>query len=156
MPCIEDIVKSYFDNAIIIDDELFKDRDKETENKQNALSDKEKKEINKMVDANPDFMDMVSKDGEGEQKHQSASKDAAVSSEFNTPDDVFKEFAKDGFIVLPYKFESENAKEEQINFISKAMGNAKFLLVDWNLENAKDDSAAKAGDTANAFRYFYK
>lgn len=120
---VEAIVKKYFDNAVIVDDQF-----NFTEIELPEIADEEIGDI-------PDEF-LVD--------------DVAVTSEHDLnqrPKELFQQLTFDGFIAYPYKYSSQSV-EVQLRFLSKVLDTTKLLFIDWNLEDLRPESPEKPGKAA--------
>lgn len=117
---VQNIVKDFFDNAIIIDDEF--------KNTQNIIL--------PQIDSNelgsfPIIPGM----------EQSAATQEISYKE--VPINTYDEFLKEGFVTIPYRFESKDYKKN-MDYLSEVITKIKLMVIDWDLK----DSKGKMGDTA--------
>lgn len=118
------ILKGYFNNAVIIDDEL----------------NNEYKEIPKISDEDlayiPDELDDLEDL-------------AAATRELESPEDqpskLFHQLIDEGIVTFPYRYKSKEDDHKQLELISSVLKNTKLLILDWNLENIKSGSPISLG-----------
>ncbi|THF73226.1 response regulator receiver domain [Cohnella fermenti] len=118
------IVKRYFDNAVIIDDEL--------EFEQQRLPEIKDEELGFI----PDDVDIIDDVAPASMKGQLPANEQ--------PGELFHELTKEGIVTFPYKYQ-RTADELQLRWLSSILRNAKLLFLDWNLEEAKAGSSSVAG-----------
>ncbi|WP_227394988.1 response regulator receiver domain [Jeotgalibacillus aurantiacus] len=121
---VENIVKDYFNSAVIIDDNL-------------ELSPSESVSQETFSNANL-------KIGEYEFYDDDSKSEAAIASEINynenlsTPFETYQELIRGGFVTLPWKY----VEKDDINILRNALNNSKLLIVDWNLEPSSIDKSS--------------
>lgn len=128
---VEAIVKRYFDNAVIVDDQLNFNEIELPE-----ITDEELGEI-------PDDFLMID--------------DVASTTENDLnerPKELLQQLTLDGFIAYPYKYGTQSASA-QLRFLSKVLDTTKLLFIDWNLENFNPDSPEKPGKAAIEILNYY-
>lgn len=129
---IEEIVKNYFDNAIIIDDQL-------------ELNSREENII-------------VTDDEIGDLPDEviGGFEEIALTTEYWQPSDVLKHFVSEGFVTYPYKFRYSDYNN-QVSFLSNILSSAKLMIIDWDLEGSNPDSDTQRGQAAiNLINEFIK
>lgn len=127
---VEAIVKRYFDNAVIVDDQL-----NFTEIELPEITDED------LGDIPDEFL----------------FDDVAVTSEDDLnqrPKELFQQLTLDGFIAYPYRYGTQSA-DVQLRFLSKVLDTTKLLFIDWNLEDFKPESPEKPGKAAIEILNYY-
>jgi hypothetical protein len=120
------IVKRYFDNALIIDDQISFEFHNET---YETVPDSELENL-------PDVMEYL-------EDTVAVTSEESIEVEEKTSQ-LFQDLTREGVIVLPYKYQIGN-DDSQINMLSAPLINAKLLVLDWNLENANSGSVSVPG-----------
>ncbi|PGD05953.1 response regulator receiver domain [Bacillus toyonensis] len=115
------IVKDYFDNAIIIDDELELGT---APTKVPSISDQEL-----TFNSDIEFAATVEFDTKPADSLPSDKKQHSLR-----PYETYQTFLKEGFITVPWKYSSE----KDIDNLENILKNAKLLVIDWNLEETRD------------------
>ncbi|GBG07648.1 hypothetical protein PAT3040_02204 [Paenibacillus agaridevorans] len=118
------IVKRYFDNAVIVDDDLNLEEQSLPE-----ITDEELVSV-------PDDLGLI------EYATPASAKAELITRE--QPGLLFRELAKEGIVTYPYRYQ-RTADEIQLRWLSSILRNAKLLFLDWNLEEAKPESSSVAG-----------
>ncbi|WP_128895935.1 response regulator receiver domain [Longirhabdus pacifica] len=121
----KDIVKDYFNNAVIIDDEFGK----------NTLSEQQtpivigNDEIDfSVIDSNTiEFVD-------GMNDQVAVTKENEQRSDSYGSDDVFERFINDGIITYPYCYDKTIDIQQNLLKIQTVLSNAKILIIDWQME----------------------
>ncbi|WP_410512441.1 hypothetical protein PaeBR_20940 [Paenibacillus sp. BR2-3] len=127
---VEDIVKRYFDNAVIIDDQM---------NFEEIIL--------------PELTDQDL----GELPDDLVIGQVAVTEESDLdsrPQKLLQQLTLDGFIAYPYKYSTQDVGV-QMQFLSKVLNTSKLLFVDWNLEGYKPESPDKPGKAAIEILNYY-
>jgi Response receiver domain len=134
LQAVEKVVKDYFDNALIIDDELDLCKINEFD-KITPVSDDE---------INYDELEDLGYDLDSAEKQVSATLEEYKQLPNNqnvdqhySACDVFKAFVEEGFIILPWKYE-EDGSENPPQILNNVLKNTKLLIIDWNLENTNE------------------
>lgn len=119
------ILKGYFNNAVIIDDEL----------------DNEYKEFPKIRDEDlayiPDDLEDL------EDLTVAATRE--LESPENQPSKLFHQLIDEGIVTFPYRYKSKEDDTKQLGLISSVLKNTKLLVLDWNLEDTKPESPIPLG-----------
>lgn len=118
------ILKGYFNNAVIIDDEL----------------DNEYSEIPKISDE-----DLVYIPDEFDDLEDLAAATSELESPEDQPSKLFHQLIDEGIVTFPYRYKSKEDDNKQLELISSVLKNTKLLVLDWNLENAKPESPISPG-----------
>ncbi|UED69447.1 response regulator receiver domain [Brevibacillus sp. HD3.3A] len=132
---VESIVKGYFDNAIIIDDEM------------NLYVEKVHKLSNDDLGELPDDIDEEDTVNEETRIEVAAGIEPTEDDLSNRPLKLLRQLTTDGFITYPYKFNDDDT-ETQIEFLSKILRTSKLLFIDWNLEGYLPESPERPGKAA--------
>ncbi|MDQ0341150.1 sporulation protein YlmC with PRC-barrel domain [Caldalkalibacillus uzonensis] len=126
---VKDIVKGYFDNAVIVDDELFMTKERLEEDLE--FDNSELEEWNE-VEVQTEY--------------------AATTDDYTSlgsrPDETNEKFIRDGFVVMPFRYERDRDIKEQLEKLTPVFNNAKLLIIDWNLENLPSTSPTPRGAAA--------
>lgn len=124
---ITDIIKSYFDNAVVVDDQLRLSR-----------------EIDKVEEGS--LATGLNAGAFGDRFFESTAREesaAATEEDFSDlPYKTFKLLFEEGFVTFPVQYTSN----QDITALEKVLENAKLLIVDWNLDESK--SGVDIGKTA--------
>ncbi|NMF01148.1 response regulator receiver domain [Aneurinibacillus aneurinilyticus] len=133
---IKNVVKEYFDNAVIIDDELNLFQEGPFDSRDYTVSDQEIDEslISDQLAVFEEFTAGQEQQGAGVEEALVKEALAEETLFLERPNDTFKEFVKEGFVTFPFQYKSDGDENEQIEEISKVLANAKILIIDWNLE----------------------
>jgi len=123
------IVKGYFNNAIIIDDDLD----------ERSLFESQEAELSITESEISAFTGDPFVDAEVEAMHSASSENDEYKS---LPNRTFREFVNEGFVTYAHPFRYSNMSE-QIENLKKVLTNAKLLIVDWNLEGVRAVSSSQ-------------
>ncbi|HYE08699.1 MAG TPA: response regulator receiver domain, partial [Patescibacteria group bacterium] len=126
MSTVQSIVRKYFDNAIVIDDKLEYGYPP----------------IEKLKDSDINFESL-------DDLIDTEEKVAPVVDEGNYDKSnlAYNQFVKDGFVTFQYKFIPQH-EDLQIKNLENVISNAKLMILDWNIEDAKPESPITAGGIA--------
>ncbi|MCR8644718.1 response regulator receiver domain [Paenibacillus sp. N1-5-1-14] len=150
------IVKEYFNNAIIIDDELeVVNLHVDTDSDKQISGSLKHQQLGEVTNEQIDFSDFEDEDyNEGDQiglkeviiggKESAAAtvmtidesksienKDAIIT---HSPFEVFSNFIETGIVTFPYKYNQNKKVEENISKIKNVLSNTKILIIDWEME----------------------
>ncbi|UKS26634.1 response regulator receiver domain [Paenibacillus sp. HWE-109] len=121
---VEKTVRDYFNNAIIIDDQMdMKKAYSSRKTKTTKIKD------NEIVLSQEDEMALL------EIAATEESSGLAEIKSFHKPHEVYKNFIKTGIITHPIQYKSNQKMKRQIDNISELLVHTKILIVDWNLED---------------------
>ncbi|PEV08685.1 hypothetical protein COE14_24635 [Bacillus thuringiensis] len=123
---VEKIVKEYFDNAIIIDDQLNLST---TENEKIAITDDEIGDFLELEQFNHDF---------NTNEQIAAAADVVEDANKYNAFSAFQSLIRKGFITLPWKYQNDVDVVEELEKLNPLLINSKLLVIDWNLEETKN------------------
>ncbi|PGE31566.1 hypothetical protein [Bacillus wiedmannii] len=121
---VEKIVKEYFDNAIIIDDQL-------------NLCATEKEEHSVKDDEIVDGWELEQFDDEMPTNEEIAATSTQETYKYDAFE-AFQSLISKGFITLPWKYKNEVAVADELQKLTPLLLNSKLLVIDWNLEETTD------------------
>lgn len=123
------IVKEYFSNAIIIDDEL------------EVLELFEMKSLDveiPILEEQINYSEIDGLDEELIEKNEIAAASEIVEKQYvdisHTPNDVYRSFIDTGILTMPFKYDRDEEAKDNIRKIEKVLRNSQILIVDWEME----------------------
>ncbi|WP_214772385.1 response regulator receiver domain [Exiguobacterium sp. s39] len=121
---VQKIVKEYFNSAVIIDDNL--------ELVTNKIDNQDTLTDNDLGIGSSDEIFW-----EQSEEDDSIESDKQNEENLNTPFETYQEFIKEGFVIMPWKYNDKN----DIGVLKNTLNNSKLLIVDWNLEPSSYDNS---------------
>lgn len=131
------IVKEYFSNALIVDDEFEINELLVGQKETNEFMDLENYTDD---DIDYDEIDYIDEEQVNHFKSDEQKEVAAAKEIFQTPFithsplDVFKSFIDTGIVTYPYKYNSGREAKENISTINNVLKNSQILIIDWEME----------------------
>lgn len=120
------IVREYFSNAIIIDDEL------------EIMELFEMKALDVESSILEDQIDYSEIDEELIDKNEIAVASENIEIQLldisHTPNDLYRSFIDTGILTMPFKYDRDEEARENIKKIEKVLRNSQILIVDWEME----------------------
>ena len=135
------IVGSYFNNAIIIDDDM------EIKNINEDSSEK--------IDLKDEDLDMEDLDLENIEFDSSEKFPADILELSHKPFEVFKSFLENGIVTVPFQYDRNKNTSENVEKIEKILKNSKLLIIDWEMET-NAGILEKGNATKNIIQEFLK
>lgn len=133
------IVKEYFSNAIIVDDELEIMELFEIKKLDSDCS---------VLEDQIDYSEIDGLDDEWSGKNEVAAVSENIESQFiditHTPNDVYRSFIDTGILTMPFKYDPDEEAKDNIKKIEKVLKNSQILIVDWEMEG--DTGVVTPGD----------